>query len=308
MWTRSAASSVARWPRATVAPRSSSSTCVTTSRSATRLLAFRGAAVVLESARAGRGRARPPRRTRGSRLMPPLGKQRHFEILRQVLALAEERASISLSTPRVRGGVTDGAARGAARTGALPRLPHRHSADYRAASRRFLLTEDGRAVSSSTTTGCATSPPIRLRPTPRCGCSLPGSPCRASPPHDTPDLDRRSSKLQWRRRHATRLARWPHRPASSAAQQAWHDGRSLRFRYLRDNDDVATDREAVPLPRVLQVGSLVLPGPRARHDAEPKHVPHRSHARRASRRASSSTRRPTPRSPTGSTSRTTSCR
>ena len=28
--------------------------------------------------------------------MPPLGKQRHFEILRQVLAMAEERRAISL--------------------------------------------------------------------------------------------------------------------------------------------------------------------------------------------------------------------
>ena len=90
-WTRSVASSAARWSE------SDGRTAIVEldvrhyqsfrDRSA-RVPGLRGRA---RATGAGRGRARPPRRARGRRLMPPLGKQRHFEILRQVLATAEER-------------------------------------------------------------------------------------------------------------------------------------------------------------------------------------------------------------------------
>ncbi len=77
--------------------------------------------------------------------MPPLGKQRHFEILRQVLATAEERRAISLDDAAAEVGVTPEQLKDlldpvlflAFRTGL---------GDLIEQSRSFLLTEDDEII------------------------------------------------------------------------------------------------------------------------------------------------------------------
>ena len=84
----------------------------------------------------------------------------------------------------------------------------------------------------------------------------------------TPDLDDAVDKL--RGVVDTHLEVSVPAPAALAAARAsWRDGRSLRFRYVRDNDDVASDREAVPYRVYCKWGHWYFQG-RELDETEPK--------------------------------------
>ncbi len=175
--------------------------------------------------------------------MPPLGKQRHFEILRQVLATAEERRAISLGDAAAEVGVTPEQLKDlldpvlflAFRTGL---------GDLIEQSRSFLLTEDDEIIVDRDhwlrdLAADPPSPDVTLR------LLVAGIAMQSFATHDTPDLDSVVEKLS--AVVGTHLdVSVPAPPALEAARESWARGRSLRFRYVRDNDDVASDREAVP--------------------------------------------------------------
>jgi WYL domain len=58
-------------------------------------------------------------------------------------------------------------------------------------------------------------------------------------------------------------------PCLAIAQQSWHDGRSLCFRYVRDHDGASSDREAVPHRVYCKWGHWYFQG-RELDEAEPK--------------------------------------
>jgi predicted DNA-binding transcriptional regulator YafY len=175
--------------------------------------------------------------------MPVLGKERHFEILRQVLAMAEERRAISLDDAADAVGVSaeqlkdllDPVLFLAFRTGL---------GDLIEQSRSFLLTEDDEIVVDEhhwlrDLAAEPPSPDVALR------LLVAGITMQSFATRGTPDLDTAVDKL-------TKIVgahldvSVPTPPALEAARESWARGRSLRFRYVRDIDDVASDREAVP--------------------------------------------------------------
>jgi predicted DNA-binding transcriptional regulator YafY len=175
--------------------------------------------------------------------MPALGKERHFEILRQVLAMAEERRAISLDDAADAVGVSaeqlkdllDPVLFLAFRTGL---------GDLIEQSRSFLLTEDDEIVVDEhhwlrDLAAEPPSPDVALR------LLVAGITMQSFATRGTPDLDTAVDKL-------TKIVgahldvSVPTPPALEAARESWARGRSLRFRYVRDIDDVASDREAVP--------------------------------------------------------------
>jgi predicted DNA-binding transcriptional regulator YafY len=175
--------------------------------------------------------------------MPRLGKERHFEILRQVLATAEERRAISLDDAAAEVGVTTAQLRVlldpvlflAFRTGL---------GDLIEQSRSFLLTEDDEIIVDQEhwLRDLAADPPtpdVALR------LLVSGVAMQSFTTHDTPDLDSVVDKLSGVVGAHLDVS-VPTPPALEAARESWTRGRSLRFRYVRDNDDVASDREAVP--------------------------------------------------------------
>jgi predicted DNA-binding transcriptional regulator YafY len=110
--------------------------------------------------------------------------------------------------------------------------------------RAFLLTEDGRLMVEQEhwlrdLASEAPDPDTALR------LLVAGLAFQSVATRPTPDLDRALTKL--RAVVAAQLRVSVERPPClPAAQEAWRDGRSLRFRYLSDGAEVATDREAVP--------------------------------------------------------------
>jgi predicted DNA-binding transcriptional regulator YafY len=175
--------------------------------------------------------------------MPRIGKERHFEILRQVLAMAEERRAVSLDeaatevevTPEQLEELLDPVLFLAFRTGL---------GDLIEQSRAFLLTEDDEIIVDEHhwLRDLAADPPppdVALR------LLVSGVAMQSFASGATPDLDSVVDKLS--AIVGTNLdVSVPTPPALEAARESWTRGRSLRFRYVRDNDDVATDREAVP--------------------------------------------------------------
>jgi predicted DNA-binding transcriptional regulator YafY len=175
--------------------------------------------------------------------MPALGKERHFEILRQVLAMAEERRAISLDDAAAEVGVTTAQLKElldpvlflAFRTGL---------GDLIEQSRAFLLTEDDEIIVDQEhwlrdLSADPPTPDVALR------LLVAGITMQSFATRGTPDLDTAVDKL-------TKIVgahldvSVPTPPALEAARESWARGRSLRFRYVRDIDDVASDREAVP--------------------------------------------------------------
>ena len=175
--------------------------------------------------------------------MPVLAKQRHFEILRATLALAEERGVVHL----------DEAARAVdidvdtlhALLAPVLYLEFRTGTDEIVSEERaFLLTEDGRLMVEQehwlrNLASEAPDPDTALR------LLVAGLAFQSVATGRTPDLDRALTKL--RAVVAARLhVSVEHPPCLALAQEAWREGRSMRFRYLPDGAEVATDREAVP--------------------------------------------------------------
>lgn len=198
--------------------------------------------------------------------MPPLGKQRHFEILRQVLAMAEERRAISLVdaaaavdvSPDELKDLLDPVLFLAFRTGL---------GDLIEQSRSFLLTEDDEIVVDEDhwlrdLAADPPSPDVALR------LLVAGIAMQSFATRDTPVLDSVVAKLSGI--VGTHLdVSVPAPPALEAARESWARGRSLRFRYVRDNDDVASDREAVPFRVFCKWSHWYFQG-RELDDAEPK--------------------------------------
>ena len=189
--------------------------------------------------------------------MPALGKQRHFEILRQVLALAEERDSVPLTIAAEAVGVSPGQLRELLepvlylefRTGQGDLIEEAHE---------FLLDEhdvlrvDGQHwLRDLTATPPSDDDALRLL--------VSGIWMQAVAAEPTPELDRAVAKL--RRVVKTHLqipVSAP--PCLKAAQEAWRDSRSLRFRYVRADDDLVTDREVLPYRIYCKWGNWYLQG------------------------------------------------
>jgi hypothetical protein len=175
--------------------------------------------------------------------MPALGKQRHFEILRQVLALAEEQDSVPLATAAEAVGVDPAQLRELLepvlylefRTG---------QGDLIEESQEFLLDEndilrvDGQHwLRDLTATPPSDDDALRL--------FVSGIGMQAVASGAIPDLDRAVGKLRSLvNSHLQIPVSAP--PCLPAAQEAWHKSRSLCFRYVRADDDKATDREVLP--------------------------------------------------------------
>jgi proteasome accessory factor C len=198
--------------------------------------------------------------------MPPLGKQRHFEILRQVLATAEERRAISLRDAAAEVGVSPDQLKDlldpvlflAFRTGL---------GDLIEQSRSFLLTEDDEIIVDEEhwLRDLAAEPPspdVALR------LLVAGVAMQSFATRETPDLDTVVEKLSGLVGAHLDVS-VPAPAALEAARESWARGRSLRFRYLRDIDDVASDREAVPYRVFCKWSHWYFQG-RELDDTEPK--------------------------------------
>jgi predicted DNA-binding transcriptional regulator YafY len=175
--------------------------------------------------------------------MPPLGKQRHFEILRQVLAMAEERRSVPMAEAAAAVGVTEEQLKEL--LDPVLFLAFRTSQeDLIDISRAFLFTEDDQLEIDERhwLRDLAAEPPspdVALR------LLVAGIMMQSVASRPTADLDRAVDKLSGVVGAELDLD-VPTPPALAAARESWARGRSLRFRYVRDRDDVASDREAVP--------------------------------------------------------------
>jgi predicted DNA-binding transcriptional regulator YafY len=198
--------------------------------------------------------------------MPRIGKERHFEILRQVLATAEEQRAISLADAATEVGVSpeqlkellDPVLFLAFRTGL---------GDLIEQSRAFLLTENDEIVVDQEhwLRDLAADPPapdVALR------LLVAGVAMQSFATRATPDLDSVVEKLSDVVGAHLDIS-VPTPPALEAARESWTRGRSLRFRYVRDRDGVASDREAVPYRVYCKWSHWYFQG-RELDDSEPK--------------------------------------
>ena len=195
-------------------------------------------------------------------------KQRHFEILREVLALAEEQGSVPLSVAAEAVGV--GAAQLRALLDPVLYLEFRehHTGQIVGEARAFLLTEDdhlkideGHWLRDLTST-----PPDRDT---ALGLFVAATTMQALATGPTPDLDRAARKLA---EHLQVILRVPVQVPEclDLAQEAWRDGRSLQIRYLSDGADAPRDREVLPWRVFSQWGHWYLHA-RDIEDVEPKY-------------------------------------
>jgi hypothetical protein len=175
--------------------------------------------------------------------MAALTKERHFDVLRTVLALAEERRAVPLHEAAAAAGVRDDELREL--LAPVLYLEFRTAAgDIVHEEHAFLLTEDGDLV----VTGehwlrdlAADPPPADLAL--RLLVAALTVPTLAT--HPTPDLDDAGKKL--RGVVAVELQVPVERPPCLATvQDAWRAGRSLRVRYLAEAASAAHDVELLP--------------------------------------------------------------
>ncbi|MFM8304262.1 MAG: helix-turn-helix transcriptional regulator [Actinomycetota bacterium] len=170
-------------------------------------------------------------------------KQRHFEIMREVLATVEERGSITLADAAQMVGV------GPAELRALldPVLYlefRRDDGEIVDRSRAFLLTEGDVLVldQGHWLRNLTARPPERET---ALALFVAGATMQALATEPTPDLDAALDVLADLVAVTLRLP--VDQPAAlDAAQRAWNEGRSLRVRYLRDGADEPRDREILP--------------------------------------------------------------
>jgi predicted DNA-binding transcriptional regulator YafY len=199
--------------------------------------------------------------------MATITKQRQFEILREVLALAEEQESVPLDEAAAAVGI--GAAQLRALLDPVLYLAFReqqgHLVDH---SRAFLLDEhdmlridEGHWLRNLTSVAPDRETALAL--------FVAATTMQALATRPTPDLDRAARKLT---SHLQVVLRMPvHVPEHLAVvQQAWNEGRSLRIRYLRDGADEARDREILPWRVFSQWGHWYVHA-RDVTEAEPKY-------------------------------------
>jgi hypothetical protein len=198
--------------------------------------------------------------------MPPLAKGRHFEILRTVLALAEERGSIDLDEAASAVGLT--AERLHELLDPVLYLEFRTpKGDIVGTASEFLLTEDGRLMVTNDhwlRSLCAEPPDadtaLRLLVAGLVIESVDAAPDAA--------LGHAVSKL--RTVVDAELQVGVEVPRCLAtAQRAWQEGRSLRFDYVADQTTAVTTREALPYRVYCKWGHWYFQG-RELDDTEPK--------------------------------------
>ncbi len=198
--------------------------------------------------------------------MPALSKQRHFEILREVLALAEERVFIELDEA-------------AAAVDIDPQRLHdllqpvlylefkTPRGNIVGAEEEFLLTEDGRLMVSQDhwlRSLCAEPPD----PDTALRLLIAGLVIQSVATTSDRDLAHAVTKLRGAVAAGLRVS--VEVPAClGVAQESWRDGRSLRFDYLSDNASVVTAREALPYRVYCKWGHWYFQG-REVDDTEPK--------------------------------------
>lgn len=170
-------------------------------------------------------------------------KQRHFEILREVLALVEERGSVSLAE------AADLVGAGAAelRTLLEPVLFlefHEDDGDLVTKSSAFLLTEDDVLVldQGHWLRNLAAHAPARET---TLALFVAGTTMQAIATEPTPDLDAALAVLADEVAVTLRLP-VARPPALDVVQEAWNVGRSVTLRYLSDGADEPRDREIMP--------------------------------------------------------------
>lgn len=174
--------------------------------------------------------------------MPRLTKQRHFEILREALALAEERTSIALDEAAAIVGVTEPTLREL--LDPVLYLSFHTTGGMVDESRAFLLTTDGHLALDEHhwLRDLASVPPD---PDAALRLLVAGVAIQGVTTEPTPDLDRAVEKLRAIVAAEVQVD-VPRPPCLDAARRAHHEGRSLRFRYQRDHDTAFTEREVLP--------------------------------------------------------------
>jgi len=170
-------------------------------------------------------------------------KQRHFEILREVLALVEERGSVPLADAAAVVGV------GAAELRVLlaPVLYlefHEDDGDLVTKSSAFLLTEDDVLVldQGHWLRNLAAHAPARET---TLALFVAGTTMQAIATGPTPDLDAALAVLADEVAVTLRLP-VARPPALDVVQEAWNVGRSVTVRYLSDGADEPRAREIMP--------------------------------------------------------------
>jgi hypothetical protein len=198
--------------------------------------------------------------------MPALSKQRHFEILREVLALAEERESIELVEAAAAVDIEPERLHALLEPVLFLEFVTRHGNRVGAAD-EFLLTEDGRLVVSQDhwlRSLCAEPPD----PDTALRLLIAGLVIQSVEATGDRDLARAVTKL--RAVVAAGLRVSVEVPACLAvAQEAWRDGCSLHFDYISDNASVATEREVLPYRVYCKWGHWYFQG-RELQGVEPK--------------------------------------
>ena len=201
--------------------------------------------------------------------MPALSKQRHFEILRATLALAEEQGVVQVEEVASDLGVDAETLREL--LDPVLYLAFRTGTDEMVSEdRAFLLTDDGwlKVDEEHWLRDLASEPPdadtaLRLL--------VAGIAYQAVATTPTPDLDRALVKLRAVvAAHLHLVIEKP--PCLVAAKDAWREGQSLRFRYVAHGGEEATDREVLPYRVYSRWGHWYLQGREVASDdgAEPK--------------------------------------
>lgn len=172
-----------------------------------------------------------------------VGKQRHFEILREVLGAVEERGSLSLDEASAMVGTDETELRSLLEPVLYLEFRQRDG-DLVTMSGAFLLTEQDVLVldEGHWLRNLATRPPDRDH---ALMLFVAGTTMQALATEPTPDLDAALAKLV--EHVAVTLLVPVDRPAAlDVVQHAWHTGRSVRMRYLRDAADEPRPREVLP--------------------------------------------------------------
>jgi predicted DNA-binding transcriptional regulator YafY len=172
-----------------------------------------------------------------------LAKQRHFDILRQVLGMVEERDKVPVSELAAAVGVRAEELRTLLGPVLFLEFPT-SMGDWIETTHDFLLNEDDELELEDHhwLRDLASAPPsadaaLRLL--------VAGLAMQSVATSSTPDLDRAVTKLRGVVDTELQVS-LPSPPCLGVAQEALAIGRSLRFRYVRDHDDVISDREVLP--------------------------------------------------------------
>jgi predicted DNA-binding transcriptional regulator YafY len=195
-------------------------------------------------------------------------KQRHFEILREVLAIVEEQGPTPIAKLAETVGV--GAAQLRQLLDPVLFLEFREggTGELVSVTSAFLLTEDDHLSldEGHWLRNLTSVPPDRNT---ALALLVAATTMQALATEPTPDLDAAARKLA---EHLQVELRVPvDKPEHLAVvQQAWREGRSLRIRYLADGIDAPRDREVLPWHVFSQWGHWYV---RARdvRDTEPKY-------------------------------------